>query len=93
METVNILHTHTFIVCPFKLVFHGFNRPFLSLSTSHVHLHVISQDFDSPCLKNKKHWNSFNTEYFLESEGKQYSLVFTFVSFFQLFLYFTWLFP
>uniref|UniRef100_A0A8C0MPJ5 Aprataxin n=3 Tax=Canis lupus familiaris TaxID=9615 RepID=A0A8C0MPJ5_CANLF len=37
-------------------------------SMSHVHLHVISQDFDSPCLKNKKHWNSFNTEYFLESQ-------------------------
>ncbi|XP_072373455.1 aprataxin isoform X1 [Scyliorhinus torazame] len=37
-------------------------------SMSHVHLHVISQDFDSPCLKNKKHWNSFNTDYFLESE-------------------------
>lgn len=37
-------------------------------SMSHIHLHVISQDFDSPCLKNKKHWNSFTTEYFLESE-------------------------
>ncbi|XP_047557004.1 aprataxin [Lutra lutra] len=38
-------------------------------SMSHVHLHVISQDFDSPYLKNKKHWNSFNTEYFLESQA------------------------
>ncbi|CAN9510375.1 unnamed protein product [Ophioblennius macclurei] len=37
-------------------------------SMSHVHLHVISQDFDSPCLKNKKHWNSFTTDYFIESE-------------------------
>ncbi|XP_056425782.1 aprataxin isoform X2 [Hyla sarda] len=37
-------------------------------SMSHIHLHVISQDFDSPCLKNKKHWNSFTTEYFLDSE-------------------------
>ncbi|XP_078312528.1 aprataxin-like [Crassostrea virginica] len=37
-------------------------------SMSHLHLHVISQDFDSPCLKNKKHWNSFTTEYFIESE-------------------------
>ncbi|XP_067839655.1 aprataxin isoform X1 [Heptranchias perlo] len=37
-------------------------------SMSHIHLHVISQDFDSPCLKNKKHWNSFNTDYFLESQ-------------------------
>ncbi|KAM4708248.1 aprataxin isoform 2-T2 [Discoglossus pictus] len=37
-------------------------------SMSHVHLHVISQDFDSPCLKNKKHWNSFTTDYFLDSK-------------------------
>ncbi|XP_072318622.1 aprataxin [Eucyclogobius newberryi] len=37
-------------------------------SMSHVHLHVISQDFDSPCLKNKKHWNSFTTDYFVESK-------------------------
>ncbi|XP_074063493.1 aprataxin isoform X3 [Macrotis lagotis] len=37
-------------------------------SMSQIHLHVISQDFDSPCLKNKKHWNSFNTDYFLESQ-------------------------
>jgi hypothetical protein len=26
-----------------------------------LHLHVVSRDFDSPCLKHKKHWNSFNT--------------------------------
>lgn len=37
-------------------------------SMSHVHLHVISQEFDSPCLKNKKHWNSFTTDYFMESQ-------------------------
>ncbi|XP_051876508.1 aprataxin isoform X2 [Pristis pectinata] len=37
-------------------------------SMSHLHLHVISQDFDSPCLKTKKHWNSFNTDYFVESQ-------------------------
>ncbi|XP_015799158.1 aprataxin isoform X1 [Nothobranchius furzeri] len=36
-------------------------------SMSHIHLHVISQDFDSPCLKNKKHWNSFTTDYFMPS--------------------------
>ncbi|KAK3507672.1 hypothetical protein QTP70_032790 [Hemibagrus guttatus] len=37
-------------------------------SMSHIHLHVISQDFDSPCLKNKKHWNSFTTQYFIQSQ-------------------------
>ncbi|XP_036420664.1 aprataxin isoform X2 [Colossoma macropomum] len=37
-------------------------------SMSHIHLHVISQDFDSSCLKNKKHWNSFTTDYFIDSQ-------------------------
>ncbi|GBO36936.1 Aprataxin, partial [Araneus ventricosus] len=37
-------------------------------SMSHLHLHVISQDFDSPCLKTKTHWNSFTTEYFISSK-------------------------
>ncbi len=30
-------------------------------------MHVISQDFDSDCLKNKKHWNSFTTPFFIGS--------------------------
>ncbi|GER55784.1 APRATAXIN-like [Striga asiatica] len=36
-------------------------------SMRQLHLHVISQDFDSNHLKNKKHWNSFNTPFFLDS--------------------------
>lgn len=32
-----------------------------------LHLHVISQDFDSKHLKNKKHWNSFNSPFFRDS--------------------------
>jgi diadenosine tetraphosphate (Ap4A) HIT family hydrolase len=28
-------------------------------SLSQLHVHVITQDFDSPCLKKKLHWNSF----------------------------------
>ncbi|CAM6129922.1 unnamed protein product [Calypogeia fissa] len=36
-------------------------------SMRQVHLHVISQDFDSASLKNKKHWNSFTTPFFLDS--------------------------
>jgi len=35
-------------------------------SMARLHLHVISQDFDSPCLKHKQHWNSFNTPYFVD---------------------------
>lgn len=37
-------------------------------SMSHLHMHVISQDFNSHCLKTKKHWNSFTTEYFVDSK-------------------------
>ncbi|KAJ3682846.1 hypothetical protein LUZ60_013073 [Juncus effusus] len=36
-------------------------------SMRQLHLHVISQDFDSACLKNKKHWNSFNSAFFRDS--------------------------
>ncbi|KAM4078941.1 hypothetical protein ACB094_09G078100 [Castanea mollissima] len=36
-------------------------------SMRQLHLHVISQDFDSKNLKHKKHWNSFNTAFFLDS--------------------------
>ncbi|XP_060546337.1 aprataxin isoform X3 [Pantherophis guttatus] len=36
-------------------------------SMSQLHLHVISQDFDSKWFKTKKHWNSFTTNYFLDS--------------------------
>lgn len=36
-------------------------------SMQQLHLHVISQDFESTHLKNKKHWNSFNTTFFRDS--------------------------
>ncbi|XP_065828354.1 aprataxin-like [Oscarella lobularis] len=36
-------------------------------SMRRLHLHVVSQDFDSPCLKHKKHWHSFTSDFFMES--------------------------
>lgn len=36
-------------------------------SLKRLHLHVVSQEFDSPRLKTKHHWNTFNTEYFIDS--------------------------
>ncbi|KAG0452438.1 hypothetical protein HPP92_025102 [Vanilla planifolia] len=36
-------------------------------SMRQLHLHVISQDFESSHLKNRKHWNSFNTLFFCDS--------------------------
>ncbi|XP_043270673.1 aprataxin [Venturia canescens] len=38
-------------------------------SMARLHLHVISTDFDSPCLKNKYHWNSFTTPFFRPSQS------------------------
>lgn len=32
-----------------------------------LHLHVISQEFESDNLKNKKHWNSFTSSFFRDS--------------------------
>lgn len=46
----------------FKIGFHA--QP----SMQRVHLHVISRDFHSPCLKTKKHWNSFNTPFLWSSK-------------------------
>jgi diadenosine tetraphosphate (Ap4A) HIT family hydrolase len=37
-------------------------------SMRHLHMHIISQDFMSDSLKNKKHWNSFTSEFFLPPE-------------------------
>lgn len=37
-------------------------------SMSRLHMHIISQDFNSPCLKNKKHWNSFTSDFFIDAE-------------------------
>lgn len=34
-------------------------------SLLHLHLHIISDDFDSPCLKNKKHFNSFQPPFLM----------------------------
>lgn len=45
----------------FRLGFHSVP------SMRQLHLHVISQDFNSQHLKNKKHWNSFNTEFFRDA--------------------------
>jgi len=47
----------------FKMGFHAIP------SMTQLHQHVISQDFDSVCLKNKKHWNTFTTPFFVDTEA------------------------
>jgi aprataxin len=37
-------------------------------SMSHLHVHIISKDMFSECLKHKKHYNSFNTPFFIPLE-------------------------
>ncbi|RLV95197.1 Aprataxin-like protein [Spathaspora sp. JA1] len=37
-------------------------------SLNNLHIHVITQDFNSPRLKNKKHYNSFTTKFFVPFE-------------------------
>ncbi|KAL4419776.1 hypothetical protein ABPG75_006874 [Micractinium tetrahymenae] len=46
----------------FRLGFHAVP------SLRQLHMHVVSQDFDSACLKHKKHWNSFtHPSFFLDA--------------------------
>ncbi|XP_065667115.1 aprataxin [Hydra vulgaris] len=44
--------------CEFQTGFHAIP------SMNMLHMHVISCDFESIYMKNKKHWNSFTTEFF-----------------------------
>ncbi|CAI5756021.1 unnamed protein product [Candida verbasci] len=37
-------------------------------SLKNLHIHVMTKDFHSPCLKNKKHYNSFTTKFFVPFE-------------------------
>ena len=46
-------------LAPFAMGFHAVP------SMRQLHLHVISTDLDSSCLKSKKHWNSFATRFLL----------------------------
>lgn len=47
----------------FKLGYHAIP------SMSQLHMHVISQDMISDCMKTKKHYNSFTTNYFVPSQN------------------------
>ncbi len=37
-------------------------------SMNHLHIHVLSVDRYSPCMKHRKHYNSFNTPFFVPVE-------------------------
>lgn len=61
---LNVIEVKGQTIDDFKIGYHA--EP----SMQQVHLHVISTDFHSPALKNKKHWNSFTTEFFIPHEGE-----------------------
>lgn len=44
-------------------------------SMQRLHMHIISTDMISPCLKTKIHWNSFTTKFFLPYQGKLIEIV------------------
>ncbi|CAH1372513.1 hypothetical protein MTP99_014003 [Tenebrio molitor] len=52
----------------FKVGYHA------EASMTQLHLHVISDDMNSDCLKTKKHWNSFTTEFFVKSQDVRKNL-------------------
>ncbi|XP_023760223.1 transcription factor bHLH140 [Lactuca sativa] len=65
MHDVGLKWAQTFLKENESLVFRlGYHS---APSMRQLHLHVISQDFDSKHLKNKKHWNSFNSSFFRDS--------------------------
>lgn len=35
-------------------------------SMNHLHVHVFSRDMHSPCMKHRKHYNSFNTPFLID---------------------------
>ncbi|XP_062095061.1 transcription factor bHLH140 isoform X2 [Humulus lupulus] len=65
MHNVGLRWTETLLQEDASLIFRlGYHS---APSMRQLHLHVISQDFNSKHLKNKKHWNSFTTAFFRDS--------------------------
>lgn len=58
-DTLSLVDSHSRRI-PLRRGFHAI--PSLHL----LHLHIISQEFESSCLKHKKHWNSFVTSFFIQ---------------------------
>lgn len=63
MEKVGLDVANEITETKFKLGYHA------EASMARLHLHVISEDMNSDCLKTKKHWNSFTTDFFINSKG------------------------
>ncbi|KAH7429064.1 hypothetical protein KP509_09G029000 [Ceratopteris richardii] len=67
MQSLGMEFVQAFLKEDISLVFRmGYH---LDPSMRQLHMHIMSQDFDSPSLKNKKHWNSFTSTFFRDSKG------------------------
>lgn len=80
METADLGKTHQNFderhLLEWIVIYSSYFSSFLRLgyhaepSMNRLHLHVISDDLCSDCLKTKKHYNSFVTEHFIDSASK-----------------------
>lgn len=62
--STNVIEVIGANIADFSIGYHA------SPSMQQAHLHVISRDYDSACLKTKTHWNSFTTPFFRPMIGK-----------------------
>ena len=59
-----------------QLPFPGFRIGYHAIpSMINLHLHILSMDLDSPCLKHKKHYNSFATTFFVDADRVEQELL------------------
>ena len=65
IETANQVCTDLVLKNPRLQIRSGFHA---IPSLSQLHMHIISQEFNSTYLKTKKHWNSFTTPFFIDPQ-------------------------
>ena len=70
----SIFDSNGYTKTEFKLGYHAVP------SLTPLHLHIISTDYDSPCIKTKRHVNSFTSKFFISAEILEAHLESAFVS-------------
>lgn len=76
----NLNKTHVDLLKEFGLIFKMIQKDHSDIdlqagfhaipSMKRLHMHIISRDMISPCLKTKIHWNSFTTPFFISYDGQ-----------------------
>lgn len=75
----NLNKTHIELLHDFGSIFKAIQKDHMNIelqagfhaipSMKRLHMHIISRDMISPCLKTKIHWNSFTTPFFISYDG------------------------